>query len=251
MNVHMPADLGAIPHALEQSHKEKHVIVMQTEELTKQTTKAKTENPVAKCTQNQVSINHWKHKLEEPQAKANTAEDAVAALEVEYQNWTKQAEESCTPAPANRTVDVVKCALSSTQAAFNERERRLRKCPPSFDLHGGKISVVTSLCAADLYLVILYSSESTMARSSSTTRKGRYSSSYRRIVCSAYLAYNAATQFDVFMDAVNPRPSITMMVCPFSFFERAPPAGAMPERELAGQSDCVIVRILFGGNTGA
>ncbi|KAK7048559.1 p-loop containing nucleoside triphosphate hydrolase protein [Favolaschia claudopus] len=154
MNEEMPAELGAIQHALEQSQKEKDVIIMQIEELTKQKTKVddlqkdlvaereryqaeinefahlqeaskvKIENAVAKRTQNQVSINHWKKKLEEEQAKVKTAEDAVAALEVEYQNWTKQAEEYCARVPANRTVDVVKRALDSTQAALKERERR-------------------------------------------------------------------------------------------------------------------------------
>ncbi|KAJ7147173.1 P-loop containing nucleoside triphosphate hydrolase protein [Mycena crocata] len=154
INEDLPAELTAIKSALEEAIVEKDIhvkqftavsaqkadidednkkLVAQRDKLqaeisdfanTKQAAKDKIEAAVENRTKLLGNVNHFKHKLEEEQAKVKAAEETVEVVTQEFKEWTTKGEEYCERVETTRPPDEVKRNLEATQAALKERERQ-------------------------------------------------------------------------------------------------------------------------------
>ncbi|KAJ7625351.1 P-loop containing nucleoside triphosphate hydrolase protein [Mycena polygramma] len=154
INEEMPAELGAIQAALNETIAEKDVYVDQFTELSaqkalldakavalvkkreelsaelaefadlQQAARTKIEQAAGDRTEHQAHIQHFEKKLADEQEKLRLAEEAADVVQQEFAEWTAKAEKYCERVPASRHPDVVKRALDSTQEALKERERR-------------------------------------------------------------------------------------------------------------------------------
>ncbi|KAF7364992.1 p-loop containing nucleoside triphosphate hydrolase protein [Mycena venus] len=154
INEDMPANFTALQDAMKATQAEKDIYVKQFEELSTQKAKVdelqkglvaqrdrlqkeiddfaslqeaaklKIDKAIEERAQHQGAINHFEKKLADEEAKVKAAEDVAAVLEQEFKEWTLKAEEYCEQVETTRSVDTVKRALDSTQAALKEREKR-------------------------------------------------------------------------------------------------------------------------------
>ncbi|KAJ7757255.1 P-loop containing nucleoside triphosphate hydrolase protein [Mycena maculata] len=145
----MPAQLSFIRDALQDSEREKEVIMAQFTEISKQkaTLNGKQKELVTqsdeisgeirelrnyqgscKAAENRTDllndVNHWKKKIAEEEAKVKEAEDNTALIQTEFTEWTTKAQEYCERVPTKRSPDAIDRSLKSTQAALVECEKR-------------------------------------------------------------------------------------------------------------------------------
>ncbi|CAK5284121.1 unnamed protein product [Mycena citricolor] len=70
-------------------------------------------------------IDHWKRKHAEEQVKVDKAQNQLAALEKEFEEWTQGAEEFCERIETTRRPADLDRILKATQEALRDREKRI------------------------------------------------------------------------------------------------------------------------------
>ncbi|CDO70857.1 hypothetical protein BN946_scf184801.g50 [Trametes cinnabarina] len=193
------------------------------------------------------SIKHFSAKAEAEREKLAAAEDIAKTLEEEFQAWSAKASQYCAPYPNPRKAEVVKRNLEAVDAALKERERRQGATIEEIadELHKKEVALNT----AKMELRALNSLNRAL-RKSVKIRLARWHEFRRHIAlrCKVYFQYHLSNrgyfgkvlfdhvqgkldlracdcqrhveisahhtpdEFDVFMDAVNRRISMKMMI---------------------------------------